>query len=96
MVSFLTLLPLSKDFVMVVHSKCCYALLWLLQLQFLLMSIRELKVYRYTRIKDIQIGDHEIKIVSFADDTTVFLRDFSCLTKIELNLVLCEKASSSN
>ena len=34
-----------------------------------------------TRIKGIQIGDHEIKIVNFADDTTIFLRDFSCFTK---------------
>ena len=39
-----------------------------------------------TKIKGIQIGDHEIKIVNFADDTTIFLRDFSCLTKIELIL----------
>ena len=48
-----------------------------------------------TRIKDVQIGDHEIKIVSFADSTTIFLRDFSCLTQIKLILELCEKASSS-
>ena len=25
------------------------------------------------RIKGIQIGDHDIKIVNFADDTTIFL-----------------------
>ena len=48
-----------------------------------------------TRIKGIQIGDHEIKIVNFADDTTIFLRDFSCLTKIELILELPQKASRS-
>ena len=47
------------------------------------------------RIKGIRIGDHEIKIVNFADDTTSFIRDFSCLTKIKLILVLCEKVSSS-
>ena len=47
------------------------------------------------RIKGIQIGDHEIKIVNFADNTTIFLRYFSCLTKIELILELCEKASIS-
>ena len=34
-----------------------------------------------TRIKGIQIADHEIRIVSFADDTIIFLRDFSWLTK---------------
>ena len=48
-----------------------------------------------TRIKGIQIGDHEIKIVNFADDTTIFLRDFNFLTKIELNLELSYKAYSS-
>ena len=48
-----------------------------------------------TRIKGIQIGDHEIKIVNFAYDTTIFLRDFSCLTKIELILELSQKSSSS-
>ena len=31
------------------------------------------------RIKGIQIGDHEIKIVNFADNTTIFLRDITCL-----------------
>ena len=36
------------------------------------------------RIIGIHLGDHEIKIVNFADSTTIFLRDFSCLTKIEL------------
>ena len=43
-----------------------------------------------TRIKAIQTGDHEIKIVNFAYDTTIFLRDFSCLTKIELILELSQ------
>ena len=33
--------------------------------------------------------------LNFADDTTVSLRDFSCLTEIELILELCEKAVSS-
>ena len=48
-----------------------------------------------TRIKDIQIGDREIKIENFADDTTIFLKDFSCPTKIELILELSHKASIS-
>ena len=43
------------------------------------------------RIKGIQIGDHEIKTVNFADGTTIFLRDFSCLTKIELIIQLSQK-----
>ena len=47
------------------------------------------------RIKGIQIGDHEIKIVNFADDTTIFLRDITCLDRIQMILKLYEDASSS-
>ena len=49
----------------------------------------------YTKIKGIQIGGHEIKIVNFADDTTIFLRDFSCRSEKELILESSQKASSS-
>ena len=31
------------------------------------------------RIKGIQIGDNDIKIVNVADNTTIFLRDITCL-----------------
>ena len=31
------------------------------------------------RIKKIKIGDHDIKIVTFADNTTIVLRDITCL-----------------
>ena len=34
-----------------------------------------------TRIKAIQIGDHEFKIVHFADDTAIFLKNFCCRSK---------------
>ena len=34
------------------------------------------------RIKGMQIGDHEIKIVNFADNTTT-LRDITCLNRIQ-------------
>ena len=70
MVSYLTLSPLSNDFIRVIHSQCSYALLW---------------------IKGMQIGGHEIEIRNFSDNTIIFLRYFSCLTKIELILELCEK-----
>ena len=46
-------------------------------------------------IKGIQIGDHEIEIVNFADDTTIFLRDITCLDRIQVILKLYEDASSS-
>ena len=64
---------------MVVHSQCFYALLRLRYLQFFFIDAN-------TKIKVMQIGDHEIKIVNFADDTTIFSRGFSCLTKTELIL----------
>ena len=47
------------------------------------------------RIKGIQIGDHEIKIVNFADNTTIFLRDITCLDRMQVILKLYEDASSS-
>ena len=47
------------------------------------------------RIIGIQIGDHEIKIVNFADDTTIFLRDITCLDRIQVILKLYEDASNS-
>ena len=37
------------------------------------------------RIKWMQIGDHEIKIVDFADNTTI-LRDITYLNRIEMIL----------
>ena len=42
------------------------------------------------RIKGIQIGDHEIKIVHFSDNTTIFLRVVTCLNRIQVILRLYE------
>ena len=47
------------------------------------------------RIKGVQIGGHEIKIVNFADNTIIFLRDITCLDRIQVILKLYEDASSS-
>ena len=44
------------------------------------------------RIKGIQIG-HDIKIVNFGDNTTIFLRDITCLlNRIQVNLKPYENA----
>ena len=43
------------------------------------------------RIKGIQIGGHEIKKVNFTDNTTIFLRDITCLSRIQVILGLYEK-----
>ena len=48
-----------------------------------------------TRGKGVQIGTQEIKIINFADDTAIFLRDIDCLNRIQTILDLYEKASSS-
>ena len=44
------------------------------------------------RIKGIQIGDHKIKIVNFADNITIFLRDITCFNRIQVILKLYENA----
>ena len=44
------------------------------------------------RIKAIQIGDHEIKIVNFADDTIIFLGDITYLDMAQVILILYENA----
>ena len=43
------------------------------------------------RIKGIQIGDHEIKIVKFTNNATIFLIDITCLNRIQVVLRLYEK-----
>ena len=43
-------------------------------------------------IKGMQIGDHDIKIVNFADNTTIFLRDITCLNRIQVILKPYENA----
>ena len=47
------------------------------------------------RIKGVQIGDHELKLVNFADVITIFLGDITCLNRIKVILKLYEKAFSS-
>ena len=36
------------------------------------------------KIKVIQIGDHEIKIISFADNITILLANISCRNSIQV------------
>ena len=46
-----------------------------------------------TRVKGVQIGTQEIKIVNFADDRTIFLREIDFLNRFQTTLDLYEKAS---
>ena len=50
-------------------------------------------VYTDKMIKGIQIGDHEIKIVNFADEITIFLRDNTCLNRMQLIFEVYENAN---
>ena len=43
------------------------------------------------KIKGIEIWNDEIKIVNFTDNTTIFLRDITCLNRIQVILRLYEK-----
>ena len=42
------------------------------------------------RINGIQIEDHEIKIVNFADNNTTFLRDITSFNRVQVILKLYE------
>ena len=53
-------LPLCEEFANGVHSQCCFTFM---QLRYLPISLK--------RIKAIQIGNDEIKIVHFVDNTTI-------------------------
>ena len=44
------------------------------------------------RIKGIQIVDHDIKIVNFADNNNIFLRDITCLNRVQVILKPYENA----
>ena len=79
MASYLTSLPLFEEFARAVYSQCFYTLL---QLRYLPIPL--------IRIKGIKIGDHEIKIVNFSDNTII------CLNSVHVILKLHEDAYSSN
>ena len=79
-----TLLPLCKKFARSVHFQCCYTSLLLKYLPISLI-----------RIKEIEIKDHGIRILNFAHDTTIFLKNSTCHSRIQVIWKLCEDASSS-
>ena len=70
---------LSESFTLIQGFRQCCPLSMLLCI--IVAKVLAIFIYEDTRIKGMQIGDHEIKIVNFADDTTIFLRDFTALPK---------------
>ena len=86
MASYRILSRLLEEFVRGVYSPCCYT-----KTEILGSFINDNK-----RIKGTQIGgDHEIKIVDFAVETIILLRDITCLNRIQVISKLYEDASRS-
>ena len=46
-------------------------------------------------MKGVKIGDHEMKLVNFADDIAIFLGDIAFFNRIQVILKLYEEDSSS-
>ena len=59
----------------------------ILSMLYTLLRLRHLSI-SLIGIKEMQIGNHEIKIVNFAHCTTIFLRDITCLNRIHRILIL--------
>ena len=47
------------------------------------------------RMKGVQIGNHEIKLVNFADEITIFIGDITYLNRLQVILKLYEEDPSS-
>ena len=47
------------------------------------------------RMRKVQIRDHEMKLVNFSDDITIFLGDVTFFNRIQVILKLYEEDSSS-
>ena len=75
MVSYLTLLPLCKGFARMSTINGLYITVAYVFANFIDAD---------KRIKGIQIRDHEIKLVNFADGITFFLADITCLNRIHM------------
>ena len=78
-------------FLMLVYQGCLLSmLLYNIEAEVLANLINADKM-----ITRIQIGDLEIKIVNFTDITTIFLRDITCLIRIQVILRLYENAKKN-
>ena len=87
MVSYLTLLPLCNG----ACQGCPLSLVSYIRAAEVLANFIDAD----KRIKGVQRGDHEIKLVNFADGITIFLGDITCLNRIQVILKLYESAFSS-
>ena len=85
---------LQYDLFKLMREVCQECLLSIL-LYIIMVEVREGFINASKRIKETQIWNDEIEIVTFTDDTTMFLRDIPCLDRIQGILRLYEDASSS-
>ena len=58
----------------------------------LFVTLLTLLINADKKIKEMQIGDHEIERVNFANNNIIFLRDITCLNRIQVILKLFENA----
>ena len=73
---------------MLVRQGCLFSML----LQNIAAEVLASFINADKRIKGTQIGDHEIKTVSLADNTTIFVeRDITCLNRIQVILKLYKR-----
>ena len=84
----------EKMFVRGAYSLCFYTLQGAYSLC-IIIEVLAIFINANKMIIGIQIGNQEIKIINFADDTTFFLRDVTCLDGIQVILKLYGDASSS-
>ena len=84
---------LSNPFTLL--QEVCQGCLFSMLLYIIAAEVLAIFINTNKRIKGIQIGDHEIKIVSFADNTTIFLRDITWYDRIQVILKLYEDTSNS-
>ena len=84
---------LCKPFTLMqwVHQGCVLSVL----LYIISAKVLAIFIHANSRMKGVQVWDHGKKILNFADDTTMFLRDINYLTRIQSILKLNEKVYSS-
>ena len=67
---------------MIVHQVCLYNAVISVLLYNIVAEVLANFINADENIKEIQTADHEIKIVNFTDNTTIFLRDITCLNRV--------------
>ena len=78
-----------------ITQEVCQSCLFSMLLYIIAAEVLSSFINANKRMKRIQIEDHEIKVINFADNTTIFLGHITCLNRIQAILKLYEYASST-